>query len=84
MRTVALAEAKDHFSELVAAAQAGEEIIITRHGRPAARLMPAEDDRRARKKQAIEEMIALGQEMRAKYGPTPIEDLIAWKNEGRP
>lgn len=83
MRTVAIAEAKDHFSELVTAAEGGEEVIITRHGRPVARLVMAPEALRERKLQVIDEMIALGQEMRAKYGPTPIEDIIAWKNEGR-
>lgn len=83
MRTVAIAEAKDHFSELVAAAEDGEEIVITRHGRPVARLVTAGDDLRERKRRVIEEMIALGQEHRRKHGPTPIEDIIAWKNEGR-
>lgn len=37
---VGLFEAKTHFSELVARAEAGEEITITRHGRPVARLAP--------------------------------------------
>ncbi len=83
MRTLAVAEAKDRFSELVAAAQAGEEIVITRHGKPAAKLVAAQDDARGRNRQVIDEMIALGKEMRAKYGSTPIADLIAWKNEGR-
>lgn len=33
MRTVSLAEAKAHLSELPDTVEAGEEIIITRHGR---------------------------------------------------
>ena len=31
---------RDHFSEYVARARAGEEIVITEHGRPIARLVP--------------------------------------------
>ncbi len=38
MRTVSLAEAKTHFSELVTEVSGGEEIVITRHGQPIARL----------------------------------------------
>jgi len=34
------AEAKAHFSELLARAEAGETITIRRHGRPVARLVP--------------------------------------------
>lgn len=40
MRAVSVVEAKSHFSALLAAVEAGEEIAITRHGRPVARLLP--------------------------------------------
>jgi prevent-host-death family protein len=40
MRTVKLADAKAHLSELVDRAEAGESVEITRHGKPAARLVP--------------------------------------------
>ena len=39
MKTVAIYEAKNHLSELLAAAERGEEITITRHGTPVARLV---------------------------------------------
>jgi prevent-host-death family protein len=35
------ADAKAHFSELLARVEAGETITISRHGRPVARLVPA-------------------------------------------
>jgi prevent-host-death family protein len=35
-----LFEAKTHFSELVARAERGDEVIITRHNRPVARIVP--------------------------------------------
>ncbi|MEO8754545.1 MAG: type II toxin-antitoxin system prevent-host-death family antitoxin [Casimicrobiaceae bacterium] len=38
MKTVSVAEAKAHLSALLDAAEAGEAITITRHGRPIARL----------------------------------------------
>ena len=34
-------DAKAQFSALIARAEAGEEIVISRHGRPAVRLVPA-------------------------------------------
>jgi prevent-host-death family protein len=37
---VSIAEAKARFSELIKRAEAGEEIVVTRHGKPAARIMP--------------------------------------------
>jgi prevent-host-death family protein len=42
MTSVNLADAKAHLSEWVARAEAGETVIITRRGKPAARLAPAE------------------------------------------
>lgn len=42
MRTVSLAEAKAHFSELVAQVAIGEEVVITRHGQPVVRLCRVE------------------------------------------
>jgi prevent-host-death family protein len=38
MVTVTLVEAKTHLSELLAKVEAGEEVVITRHGRPVAHL----------------------------------------------
>lgn len=39
MRSVAVFEAKNRFSELLSAVEHGEEITITRHGSPVARLV---------------------------------------------
>lgn len=40
MKAVKLADAKAHLSALVDRAEAGETVEITRHGKPAARLVP--------------------------------------------
>ena len=40
MRTVGAFEAKTHLAALLDAVSAGEQITITRHGRPVARLVP--------------------------------------------
>jgi len=40
MVTVTLVEAKAHLSKLLDKVEAGEQIVITRHGRPVARLSP--------------------------------------------
>lgn len=42
MSTIGAFEAKTHFSSLLERAEKGEEITITKHGRPVARLVPAE------------------------------------------
>jgi prevent-host-death family protein len=41
MKTISLAEAKTHLSELLDRVQAGEEVLVTRHGRPVARIQGA-------------------------------------------
>jgi prevent-host-death family protein len=43
VQTVNLHAAKTHFSRLVDAAAAGEEIIIAKAGKPVAKLVPLED-----------------------------------------
>ena len=40
MQTVGLFEAKTHLSEYVLRAEAGEELIITRHNTPVAKIVP--------------------------------------------
>ena len=49
---ISLTAAKAQLTELVRRAEAGEEVILTRHGRPAARLLPVREavDPRARRK----------------------------------
>lgn len=49
---VAVTDAKGQLTELVRRAEAGEEVVLTRHGRPAVRLVPvkAPADPEARRK----------------------------------
>ncbi|MDW6022756.1 type II toxin-antitoxin system prevent-host-death family antitoxin [Mesorhizobium sp. BAC0120] len=60
MRTVNLAEAKAHLSELVEQAAAGETVQILRRGKPVAHLVPAE---RKRKPIDLEELRKLTAKM---------------------
>jgi prevent-host-death family protein len=41
MVTVNLAQAKAHLSELLDKVEAGEEVVVTRYGRPVARILAA-------------------------------------------
>lgn len=54
MITVGAFEAKTHFSALLERVAGGEEVVITKHGRPIARLLAAERIDRARADQAFE------------------------------
>ncbi|MBI3184038.1 MAG: type II toxin-antitoxin system Phd/YefM family antitoxin [Myxococcales bacterium] len=77
--TIGAYEAKTHFSELLERVAGGEEITITRHGSPVARLVPAREHRTpAQRRAAIAAMrkLASGLSLRG----LRIRELVA---EGR-
>lgn len=53
MTTCTVAEAKAHLSELLARVEGGEELVITRRGRPVANLSPVRPIKRPPDWQAI-------------------------------
>lgn len=53
MLTVGAFEAKTHLSSLLERVERGEEVVITRHGKAVARLVPAEKIDRERVKEVI-------------------------------
>jgi prevent-host-death family protein len=56
MKTVGAFEAKTHLSSLLEDVAGGEEILITRHGKPLARLVPVNAHGRERRIEAIERL----------------------------
>ena len=60
--SVSVVEAKAHFSKWLRAAEDGTSVVITRHGRPVAALVPSED---------LENL----QRLRAARGPTGLAGL---------
>jgi antitoxin (DNA-binding transcriptional repressor) of toxin-antitoxin stability system len=77
-------DAKTRLSELLDRVERGEEIVITRHGRPVARLSrtgPGHDVAAARA--AVEALAELGRKIAAESGPFTIEEILAWRDEGR-
>jgi prevent-host-death family protein len=58
MDSVSLADAKARLSELVARAEAGEEVCITRRGKPVARLTRIVPPRRPIDVEALRKLIA--------------------------
>jgi prevent-host-death family protein len=56
METVSLAEAKAHLSQLIDKVESGEEIVITRHGRPVARVTAAEQPKKPLDLEALAEL----------------------------
>ncbi|MFA7604135.1 MAG: type II toxin-antitoxin system prevent-host-death family antitoxin [Novosphingobium sp.] len=85
-RHVPISEFKDHASELVAAAERGEEIIITRHGKPTVRLVATAatgNERRQKARAALARLAEIRAEQRELGMTSTIAEMIAWKNEGR-
>ncbi len=78
MTEVGVYEAKTHLSELLARVSEGEQFLITRHGRPLARLVPFEQVRTV----DLDQTIAAARELR--HGRTASPDEIGeWIDEGR-
>jgi len=59
MITVGAFEAKTRLSALLEQVAAGEEVVITKHGKPVARLVAAGTGDRARAKAAFEKLLLL-------------------------
>ena len=76
--TFKIAEAKAHFSELVARAEAGEEVIIARGDRPVARLAPLDAPKQA--SDAMERLLTMRDSGRV--GRVTQAEIRAWKHEG--
>lgn len=69
MKTLNIHAAKTHLSSLVAEAEAGEEIIIARAGKPVARLMPLENKKRPRKPGTMKGLIWMSDDFDAPLPP---------------
>ena len=78
-QTIGLFEAKTHLSELVSRAERGDEVIITRHNRPVARIVPfvAVEHEPAARKAALKALLQSAS--RRKLGT----DWKAARDEGR-
>ncbi len=79
MREVRSSEAKTHLAQLLDEVEAGNTVVITRHGHPVARLVPDEEARRVDRAKVIAEMRA---EAKGR-GTITVEEILAWRDEGR-
>jgi prevent-host-death family protein len=71
MKSVGSFEAKTHLSQLLERVARGEKILITKHGRPAAMLVPPEVEQIPDVREVIRRM----KEFRRRKGPTLGPDL---------
>ncbi len=81
MSAIGAFDAKNRLGQLLDAAERGEETVITRHGRPVARLIPALPpfDRKA----AHAALDRIRARARGLATPPSLEELRAWRDEGR-
>ena len=79
MREVQASEAKTHLPRLLDEVERGETLIITRHGRAIARLVPEADGKRENIRRVIEEMKAA----RRGAGTITVEEILSARDEGR-
>lgn len=79
MREVQSSEMKARLPQFLDAVEQGETIVITRHGRPVAHLVPAPAGDRDRVRRALEGISTL----RRTVKPVSLDELRAWRNEGR-
>ena len=70
MRTTGIFEAKQSFSELIAAVEAGEEVRITRHGKEVVRMLPVRRKPVITQDQ-IERELAAMRELQSRVKPGP-------------
>ena len=79
MREIQASEAKAHLSELLDDVERGETLVITRHGRPIARIVPGAD----RRQEEIDKAIVNIKELRKRTGKITFEELRSARDEGR-
>lgn len=77
MSVVSVHQAKTHLSRLLAQAEAGEEIVIARRGKPVARLVGCKQAGR-RQPDILKGRVTIPDSC---FDPLPEEELAAW--EGR-
>jgi antitoxin (DNA-binding transcriptional repressor) of toxin-antitoxin stability system len=62
----------------------GEQVVITRHGKPIARLVPEGGHDVAKAMEAVEGLLAIGKELASQGVQVTQDDIRAMRAEGRP
>jgi prevent-host-death family protein len=77
MTTVTAYEAKTHLPRLLRAVERGERIVITRHGKPVAELVPFVEHRAD-----LSDVIQRMKRAREGRAHVPLDELLAARHEG--
>jgi prevent-host-death family protein len=78
VREIQASEAKTHLPQLLDEVEHGETIVITRHGRPIASLVPEAECRQAETDQALAEI----KEIRKRTRHVTVEEILSSIHEG--
>jgi len=78
MREVQSSEAKIHLPQLLDEVERGETIVITRHGRAIARIVPENERRREEIDRAIDAI----NDLRKDAAAIPLDELLSARHEG--
>jgi prevent-host-death family protein len=70
MMQVSVTDAKGQLTDLVRRAEAGDEVVLTRHGRAAVRLVPVEPKRDVAGRRALMEAVQRSAASHRKPGPS--------------
>ena len=79
MREIQASEAKVHLPQLLDDVERGETLIITRHGRRIARIVPELD----RRQEEIDKALLGIRELRKRTGTISLGELLSARDEGR-
>jgi prevent-host-death family protein len=79
MREIQASEAKTHLPQLLDDVEKGETLVITRHGRRIARIVPEMDQRQEEIDKALDGIRAI----RKGKGRITIKELLSARDEGR-
>jgi prevent-host-death family protein len=79
MREIQASQAKVHLPQILDDVERGETVIISRHGRRIARIVPEVD----RRQEEIDQALARIRELRGRTGRITVGELLSARDEGR-
>ena len=78
---IGIFEAKTHFSKVMEACEHGADYIVTRRGKPVAKISPIKQEPEMTRREALEQLMEFRKLYRGKPGSFNIREAI---DEGRP
>jgi len=78
-RTVQASEAKTHFLRILDEVERGDIVVVTRHGKPVARIVPEVESDQERVDRAWSSI----REIRKHTKPVSLEEILSARDEGR-